>query len=79
MLTSEGVPLGELKTLSQLVIPPNQIGAVKLASLDSVLRAPAGITFVRNRMLYARAALNGNGGIRFGLRHIRKSHIVIWV
>ncbi|KAI9697650.1 MAG: hypothetical protein M1836_004600 [Candelina mexicana] len=28
------------------------------------------ITFVRNRMLYARAALNGKGDVRFGLRHI---------
>ncbi|KAI9814836.1 MAG: hypothetical protein M1827_003102 [Pycnora praestabilis] len=28
------------------------------------------ITFVRNRMFYARAALNGKGDVQFGLRHI---------
>ena len=33
---------------------------------------PAAITFVRNRMLYARAALNAKGRITFGLRHIRE-------
>jgi hypothetical protein len=26
---------------------------------------------VRSRMLYAKAALNAKGGIRFGMRHIR--------
>ena len=30
------------------------------------------IRFVRSRMLYARAALNAKGGVRFGMRHIRK-------
>ena len=30
------------------------------------------ITFVRSRMLYARAALNAKGGVRFGMRHIRR-------
>jgi hypothetical protein len=29
------------------------------------------ITFVRSRMLYAKAALNAKGGVRFGMRHIR--------
>lgn len=33
---------------------------------------PAGINFVRNRMLYARAAFNAQSGVRFGLRHIRQ-------
>lgn len=35
-------------------------------------RRPAEIVFVRSRMLYARAALNARGLVRFGLRHIRK-------
>lgn len=36
-------------------------------------RSPSEITFVRSRMLYARAALNARGLVHFGLRHIRKS------
>jgi hypothetical protein len=38
---------------------------------QEIVNTPARITFVRNRMLYARAALNAKGTIRFGLRHIR--------
>ena len=34
-------------------------------------RSPSSITFVRSRMLYAKAALNAKGGVRFGMRHIR--------
>ncbi|KAH4908622.1 hypothetical protein HBI80_055510 [Parastagonospora nodorum] len=33
-------------------------------------RSPSAITFVRSRMLYAKAALNAKGGVRFGMRHI---------
>ena len=33
-------------------------------------RTPASICFVRNRMFYARAALNTRGKVTFGLRHI---------
>ncbi|KAL8703103.1 MAG: hypothetical protein Q9201_003694, partial [Fulgogasparrea decipioides] len=33
-------------------------------------KQPSAITFVRNRMFYARAALNAMGKVRFGLRHI---------
>lgn len=35
-------------------------------------RQPSSITFVRNRMMHARAALNAKGEVRFGLRHIRE-------
>lgn len=35
-------------------------------------RTPCKISFVRSRMFYAKAALNANGGIRFGMRHIRQ-------
>lgn len=35
-------------------------------------KSPAAITFVRNRMFYARAALNAKGRVTFGLRHIRE-------
>jgi telomerase reverse transcriptase len=34
-------------------------------------RSPSAVTFVRSRMLYAKAALNAKGGVRFGMRHIR--------
>ena len=36
-------------------------------------RSPSEITFVRSRILYARAALNARGLVHFGLRHIRES------
>jgi hypothetical protein len=42
------------------------------AALGTTLHTPSNIQFVRNRMLYARAALNAQGAIRFGFRHIRK-------
>ena len=37
-----------------------------------VLHNPAEINFVRNRMLYAKAALNAKGEVQFGFRHIRR-------
>ena len=37
-----------------------------------VLHKPNSVVFVRRRMLYARPAINSKGGVRFGLRHIRK-------
>jgi telomerase reverse transcriptase len=40
-------------------------------TMSVTIHTPANIIFVRNRMLYARAALNAQGGVRFGLRHIR--------
>lgn len=36
-------------------------------------KSPAAISFVRNRMFYARAALNTKGRVTFGLRHIRET------
>lgn len=44
---------------------PTQAGNLPKNSL-------ATISFVRNRMFYARAALNAKGKVTFGLRHIRK-------
>ncbi|KAF1929540.1 uncharacterized protein M421DRAFT_4010 [Didymella exigua CBS 183.55] len=40
------------------------------ASMLAEPRTPCEIAFVRSRMLYAKAALNAKGGIRFGMRHI---------
>lgn len=39
-------------------------------------KSPAAITFVRNRMFYARAALNAKGRVTFGLRHIRECEVL---
>ncbi|KAJ0300652.1 hypothetical protein COL516b_008223 [Colletotrichum fioriniae] len=35
-------------------------------------RAPSEINFIRNRMLYARAALTAKGTVQYGLRHIQR-------
>jgi len=43
----------------------------KQNGLHTENRKPSTITLVRSRMLYARAALNAKGGVRFGMRHIR--------
>jgi telomerase reverse transcriptase len=66
-----GLPLGDLQTL------PAEGTSIKAPVLKSkqdkvVNHSPSAITLVRNRMFYARAALNAKGGVRFGLRHIRK-------
>ncbi|KAI1828107.1 hypothetical protein F4861DRAFT_243412 [Xylaria intraflava] len=37
---------------------------------NSVAKCPSELVFVRNRMFYARAALNARGQVCFGLRHI---------
>ncbi|OAX77776.1 hypothetical protein ACJ72_07921, partial [Emergomyces africanus] len=75
-----GIQLSELKLLNSRPqanlaqattgqAPKN--GAAKPPRLaDDILHTPATITFVRSRMLYARAALNAKGTVRFGLRHI---------
>jgi telomerase reverse transcriptase len=43
-------------------------------------RTPARVLFVRNRILYARAALNTQGSVRYGFRHIRMLYgILIYV
>lgn len=70
-LTRTGQPLGELKSL----INNDQalLEDLSRSNLQRTGRKPLEIVFVRNRMLYARAALNAHGGVRFGFRHIRKS------
>ncbi|KAI9715739.1 MAG: hypothetical protein M1812_005737 [Candelaria pacifica] len=78
-----GTPLSEMSVLpslssksSEAFIPslgnkgmaPERLSSQPRTSSD--LHPPMAIIFVRNRMLYARAALNGKGDVRFGLRHI---------
>ena len=71
-----GEPLGDLPNLlANARIPLNQRckGAPEhsVGKETNAIHSPASIAFVRNRMLYARAALNAQGEVRFGLRHIR--------
>ena len=67
-----GQPLSELKYLPPVVIGGSADETLPGNHPKNTFRAPNEITFVRNRMLYARAALNAYGRVRFGLRHIRK-------
>ncbi|KAI1498263.1 hypothetical protein F5X99DRAFT_336353 [Biscogniauxia marginata] len=53
-----GRPLSEIEALTSQTL-----------EVDNV-KNPSEIIFVRNRMLYARAALNARGLVHFGLRHI---------
>ena len=68
-----GVPLSEVPLLKQL--PTTTIPRVPAASKRPVQdcttsHKPNAITFVRNRMLYARPSLNGKHEVRFGMKHI---------
>ncbi|PGH29534.1 telomerase reverse transcriptase [[Emmonsia] crescens] len=75
-----GIQLSELKTLDSSPHAKYAQGAAEKVTkntaaktprpAENVLHTPATITFVRSRMLYARAALNAKGRVRFGLRHI---------
>jgi telomerase reverse transcriptase len=71
-----GIPVSDLRPDQKHKEDPvhdeaNQLAKGVLTSQHSENRSPSAITFVRNRMLYAKAALNAKGGVRFGLRHIR--------
>jgi hypothetical protein len=75
-LQMSGIPLSELKA----VPVPNNAPTSNLEdgkrphALVSENRSTGAIRFVRSRMLYARAAINAKGGVRFGMRHIRACH-----
>lgn len=63
-----GIPISEAEPLTQAGCkqePTHKAGNAELR--------PSEISFVRSRMLYARAALNARGLVHFGLRHIRKA------
>jgi telomerase reverse transcriptase len=64
-----GVPISELEPLTKI---ENKEKPLPTGSgpKNAELR-PSDISFVRSRMLYARAALNARGLVHFGLRHIR--------
>ncbi|KAK4128774.1 hypothetical protein N657DRAFT_629813 [Parathielavia appendiculata] len=63
-----GIPLSELEPLMNVgdkgKSPPTA------SDTKNVALRPSDISFVRSRMLYARAALNAQGLVHFGLRHI---------
>ena len=78
-----GTPLTELTPLvssDPLTLPHELKQADSAVSNTHVLHSisretvnsSSAISFVRNRMFYARAALNTKGRVTFGLRHIRK-------
>jgi hypothetical protein len=69
-----GAPVSELKTIPKPDTARNKVDSdapSKSSHLRSENRAPGAIALVRSRMLYAKAALNAKGGVRFGMRHIR--------
>jgi len=65
-----GIQISELDTLTA-VAAAGQKDSLAGAKRKTVELRPSEITFVRSRMLYARAALNARGLVHFGLRHIR--------
>jgi telomerase reverse transcriptase len=71
-----GLPLGDLQTLPEkeekTPVSAPGLSCGKRTVVPPTAHNPSSINFVRSRMLYARAALNAQGGVRFGLRHIRK-------
>ena len=66
-----GIPVSELEPLSQA--GDKESSTTPDAATANVELRPSEISFVRSRMLYARAALNARGFVHFGLRHIRTS------
>ncbi|RDW68574.1 hypothetical protein BP5796_09231 [Coleophoma crateriformis] len=68
-----GIPLGELQIMNTGCgrdISASKASSFCLRTASEPLHTPGSISFVRNRMLYARPALNAKGGVRFGLKHI---------
>jgi telomerase reverse transcriptase len=73
MLTAIGIPLGDLELNPAVCTSVPMTDAARRHKSVTVPSAslPGSIVFVRNRILYARPALNKKGRVRFGLRHIR--------
>ncbi|KAL2018698.1 hypothetical protein VTK56DRAFT_472 [Thermocarpiscus australiensis] len=63
-----GIPISELEVLPAVANKADP--SPSSADLRNAELRPSEITFVRSRMLYARAALNARGLVHFGLRHI---------
>jgi telomerase reverse transcriptase len=73
-----GFPIARLKPLADVqgpaaIMKPTVDASSQVGGGD---RTPGHINFVRSRLLYARAALNAKGRVRFGLPHVRRlAHI----
>lgn len=69
-----GPPISDLEPVQVIKAAPGVSSdmALKQPGLVGEARTLSKIAFVRSRMLYAKAALNAKGGIRFGMRHIRQ-------
>ena len=66
-----GIPVTDLLPCTSEGVKGVQKDATESAiSKLSICREPQEISFIRNRMLYARPGTNALGQIRFGLRHI---------
>lgn len=71
-----GIPMSELKfeqipKNKSATTGPEQAMTEMLKHEKSQDRSPGSITLIRSRIFYAKAALNAEGGVRFGMRHIR--------
>lgn len=67
-----GIPLAREKPLSDTTSAANLSSERTTESRTDDLCTAGKISFVRSRLLYARAALNAMGQVRFGLPHIRR-------
>lgn len=68
-----GIPVSDLDYRSaHTVVVDSANASEKRLPQGGAARGPSEVTFVRSRMLYARAALNARGLVHFGLRHIRR-------
>ncbi|KAL0475706.1 Telomerase ribonucleoprotein complex RNA binding domain-containing protein, partial [Neurospora intermedia] len=67
-----GIPVSELqpRSLGTDFAARKDLKGIGGAGGENQKLSPSEITFARNRMLYARAALNAKGLVHFGLRHI---------
>ena len=63
--------MSELEPLGQNCVVQASV-AVRSSPAGEIDRSPLEITFVRSRMLYAKAALTASGAVQCGFRHIRK-------
>jgi hypothetical protein len=71
-----GIPLSDLKPDQKPKDDTAEVGvshAVKgtPSKQGTESKTLGAITFVRSRMMYAKASPNAKGGVRFGMRHIR--------
>ena len=69
-----GIPIARLKPLAEVKDRTGISGSSSrhARGTDAKSWTPGHINFVRSRLLYARAAFNARGQVRYGLPHIRR-------